>query len=516
MRPDHEASAQPLGSRVTPGPGSPVAFAPLIALRRLLEVRPHRSGPHDARRGGPDEAHPARGIGAPGGETPVAGPRSAGRTALPAPDGGKARPASLLRTGCCIVGGGPAGMVLGLLLAREGVSVTVLEARKDFDREFRGNTISPSVLEGMEDLGLAERLMELPHARIPEFTVRTAGGPFVFADFRRLKTRHPYVLMLSQARFLEFVAAEARSYPGFRLLMGVRVNGLIEEGDEVRGVAYRGPDGPGEARAPLTVGADGRFSRVRRLSGLQAVKGSPPMDVFWFKLPRREGDPEDAGAVFRFGPRSLLVLMDHFDHWQVGYVIEKGGYGRLRAAGLPALRRSVAGLAPELSDRVDHLKEWRQGSLLSVESDRLRRWHRPGLLLIGDAAHVASPVGGVGINLAIGDAVVAANVLAGPLGSGDLQPRHLALVQRRREWPTRLVQGAQAAVQRWVVSGALDSDRPFELPAFLRLLLRAPVLRDLPARLIASGAWPARAGRRDYPIYPENPTHVFSRRYRSA
>lgn len=419
-------------------------------------------------------------------------------------------------TGCCIVGGGPAGMVLGLLLAREGVPVTVLEARRDFEREFRGNTLGPSALELIEDLGLLQRLTSLPHARISRFAVRTAGGPLVFADFGRLRTRHPYVLMLPQARFLEVVAGEARRYPGFRLLMGARVNGLIEERGEVGGVTYRGPEGPGEVRAPLTVGADGRFSRLRRLSGLRAVRGSPPMDVFWFKLPRREDDPGEAGAIFRFGPRCLLVLMDHFDHWQVGYIMKKGGYGLLRAAGLSALRRSVAGMAPELSDRVECLQDWRQGSLLSVEEDRLRRWYRPGLLLIGDAAHVTSPVGGVGINLAIGDAVAAAEVLAGPLGSGRPHPRHLALVQRRREWPARLVQGAQAAVQRWVVSAALDSDRPFEMPAFLRLLLRTPVLRDLPAHLIASGARPAipgrRSGRGSRLVRAENPPRVSTRR----
>jgi len=277
-------------------------------------------------------------------------------------------------------------------------------------------------------------------------------------------------------------------------VMGARVKELVEEDGVVRGVRYRTSDGPREVRAQLTVGADGRFSRVRRLAGLKPVKGSPPMDVFWFNLPREPGDPEDASAVFRFGPGSLLVLMDHFDHWQVGYIIRKGGYRQLRAAGLLALRRSVAELAPELADRVGHLKEWKQGSLLSVESDRLSRWHRPGLLLIGDAAHVASPVGGAGINLAIQDAVVAANVLAEPLKVGELRPQHLKAVQRRREWPTRLVQGAQAVAEWWVVSGPLASSVPLGRPILLRFVLRVPFLRDLPGRLIAFGAWPVHAG----------------------
>lgn len=400
---------------------------------------------------------------------------------------------SVAETDCCIIGAGPAGVVLGLLLARRGVSVTLLEAHKDFDREFRGNTINPSVMEIMEELGLVDRLLGLHHTKISQFAIRSTNDPVVFADFRRMVTRYPYILMLPQARFLEFVTAEARKYPNFRLVMGARVKELIEEDGKIRGVRYGGLDDSCEVRARLTVGADGRFSRTRRLAGLEAVKKSVPMDVFWFNLPRKPDDPEDAGAVFRFGPGSLLVLMDHSEHWQVGYIIKKGGYGRLRSAGLPALRRSVAGLAPEFADRVEHLQEWKQGSLLSVESDRLRRWYRPGLLMIGDAAHVVSPVGGIGINLAIQDAVVAANVLGDPLKSGGLRLRDLAAVQRRRELPTRLIQGAQALAQRWVVSGALNASKTFRLPALLRFLLRMPILRDLSARLIAFGAWPVHA-----------------------
>jgi 2-polyprenyl-6-methoxyphenol hydroxylase-like FAD-dependent oxidoreductase len=406
---------------------------------------------------------------------------------------GKGCSASSQQADCCIVGGGPAGLMLALLLARRGVRVTLLEAHHDFDREFRGNTISPSVMEVMEELGLADRLLGLRHAEVPRFTAQAAGGSAVFADFSSLKTRYPYILMLPQARFLEFIAAEARRFPNFRLVMGARVKGLIEEDGVIRGVRYRGPEGPCEVHARLTIGADGRFSQIRRLADLQSVKDSPPMDVFWFTLPREPGDPKDAGAVFRFGPGSLLVLMDHFEHWQVGYIVPKGGYKRLRATGLPALRRSVAELAPELAGRVGHLKDWRQGSLLSVEADRLRRWYRPGLLLIGDAAHVVSPVGGVGINLAIQDAVVAANVLTEPLKAGRLRAQDLRSVQRRREWPTRLIQGVQALVQRWVVSGALNASETYRLPVLLRLLPHMPFLRNLFARLIAFGTWPVHA-----------------------
>ncbi|MDQ3926122.1 MAG: FAD-dependent oxidoreductase [Actinomycetota bacterium] len=396
-------------------------------------------------------------------------------------------------TDCCIVGGGPAGLMLALLLARRGVRVTLLEAHRDFDREFRGNTINPSVMEVMEELGLAERLLGLRHAEVPRFTAQAADSSVVFADFRRLRTRYPYMLMLPQARFLEFIAAEARKYPNFRLVMGGRVKELIEEDGVICGVRYREPEGLCEVHAWLTIGADGRFSQMRRLAGLQSVKDLALMDVFWFNLPREPGDPKDAGAVFRLGPGSLLVLMEHFESWQVGYIVPKGGYKRLQAAGLPALRRSVAKLAPELAGRVGHLKDWKQGSLLSVEADRLHRWYRPGLLLIGDAAHVVSPVGGVGINLAIQDAVLAANLLTEPLKTGRLRAQDLRSVQRGREWPTCLVQGVQALVQRWVVSGALNASETYRLPVLLRLLLHIPFLRNLFTRLIAFGAWPVHA-----------------------
>ena len=393
-------------------------------------------------------------------------------------------------TDCCVVGGGPAGVMLSLLLARWGVRVTLLEAHRDFDREFRGNTINSSVLEILARLGLARGALGLGHAKIRRFILQAGGRREAFADFSRLRTPYPYVLMLPQARLLEFVVNEAMRYPNFRLVMGARVKELVVEGDTVRGVRYRGEDGAREVRAQLTVGTDGRFSRLRRLTGADATMGSSPMDVFWFNLSRDERDPENAGAVFRFGRGSLLVLMDHSDYWQIGYIIPKGYYPRLKEEGVSALRDSVAALAPELADRVAELRDWGQGSLLSVESDLLRRWYRPGLLFLGDAAHVVSPVGGVGINLAIQDAVVAANVLAGPLGKGKVRVRHLRAVQRRREWAVRLIQGAQELAQRHVVADALHADEQFELSRLLRLLLRTPILRDLPARLIAYGAWP--------------------------
>jgi 2-polyprenyl-6-methoxyphenol hydroxylase-like FAD-dependent oxidoreductase len=397
------------------------------------------------------------------------------------------------RTTCCIVGGGPGGAVLALLLARKGVDVTLLEAHPDFDREFRGDTIHPSVMELMDELGLADRLLELRHTTIQTFTLQTAAGPFTPVDLSRLKTKFPYITMMPQTSFLEFITEEAKRYPNFRLVMNARVRELVEEDGVVRGVRYEGHDGKHEVRAVLTIGADGRGSRVRRLAGFEPIKTSPPMDVLWFKLPRKEGDPE--GVLGRFGRGHGAVALDRFDYWQAGYVILKGTYPELRRKGIESLRRSYADLVPELADRVEHLEDWKQVSLLSVESSRCPRWYRPGLLLIGDAAHVMSPVGGVGINYAIQDAVVAANVLAGPLKESqsqlkDLDVGYLAAVQRRRELPTRIIQALQALIQRAIVANALRSTAPFTPPILLRLLLRVPVLRDIPARIVAFGVWP--------------------------
>jgi 2-polyprenyl-6-methoxyphenol hydroxylase-like FAD-dependent oxidoreductase len=405
------------------------------------------------------------------------------------------------RTTCCIVGGGPGGAVLALLLARKGISVTLLEAHPDFDREFRGDTVHPSVMEIMDELGLADRLLELRHSKIRNFTLQTVAGPFTPVDLSRLNTKFPYITMMPQTSFLEFITTEAGRYPNFRLVMGARVQELAEEDEVIRGVRYQSRERDGshsvhEVRAMLTVGADGRGSRMRRLAGFEPIKTSPPMDVLWFKVPRKEGDPE--GAMARFGRGHIAILLDRFDYWQAGYVIPKGTFPQLRHEGMETLRRDFAELIPDFADRVEHLKDWRQVSLLSVESSRCSRWYRPGLLLIGDAAHVMSPVGGVGINYAIQDAVVAANVLAGPLKDSqehlkDLDTKYLAAVQRRREWPTRIIQRFQALIQRAVLAPTLRSNEPFAPPAFLRLLLRVPILRAIPARIIAFGVWPVHA-----------------------
>ncbi|HEX8128519.1 MAG TPA: FAD-dependent oxidoreductase [Pyrinomonadaceae bacterium] len=390
-----------------------------------------------------------------------------------------------LETSCCIVGAGPAGAVLALILARQGIPVALLEAHEDFERDFRGDTIHPSVLEILDELGLAERLHELRHSKIRTATFMTPAGAFTALDFGRLKTRFPYIMMLPQSRFLEFLTAEAKLYPNFQLRMGARVEELIEEDGMVRGVRYETDAGVHEVLATLTVGADGRSSRVRHLAGMEPVKTSPPMDVLWFRLPRKPEDPE--GAVGRFSGGHGVAMLDRLDEWQVAYIILKGSFKAIRAAGLDAFRQSIATIVPEFADRVTHLKEWKQVAMLSVESSRLKEWYQPGLLLIGDAAHVMSPVGGVGINYAIQDATVAANILAAPLGEGRVELRHLREVQRKRIWPTRFIQALQSFVQRRIIANALRTNQTLQVPGVVRLFLRTPFLRDLPARIIAFG-----------------------------
>ena len=388
-------------------------------------------------------------------------------------------------TTCCVVGAGPAGVILSLLLARKGVAVTLLEAHDNFDRDFRGDTIHPSVLELLDEIGLAEPLHRLPHAKIHTGALMTAQGPVTLADFRRLRTRFPYIMMLPQKDFLAFVAEEAKRYPSFHLLMGARVEGLIEEGGVVRGVVYEDDKGRSELRAGLTIGADGRGSRLRHLGGFEQVKTSPPMDILWFRVPRRVEDP-DGGLAF-FGGGHMLVMLNRGEQWQAAYVVLKGSSAQVRAAGLEALRGNLAGLVPQYAERFEALRDWKQVSMLLVESSRVKRWFKPGLLLIGDAAHVMSPVGGVGINYAIMDAAEAANVLAAPLKEGTLNADHLREVQRRREWPTRLIQAVQTRIQKRVIAAALDPNNTFRVPIALRLLLRVPGLRNLPARVIGLG-----------------------------
>jgi 2-polyprenyl-6-methoxyphenol hydroxylase-like FAD-dependent oxidoreductase len=412
-----------------------------------------------------------------------------GNTASSAP------PAQLLETGCCVVGAGPGGMMLSLLLARAGVAVTLLEAHRDFDRDFRGDTIHPATLEVLEQIGLAARVHELPHVKALSFRFVSARAVDTVAVFSRLPTRFPYMMIMPQARFLEFLAAEAARYPHFRLVTGAHVDRLVEEGGRVAGVGYRQGDDQGEVKALLTVAADGRFSRLRKLAGMEPISQSGPMEVLWFRLPRRAGDRYDEAAI-AVGDRQLIAVLARTQEWQLGYIGPQGRFREIRSKGIEAFRRSVAEVLPWLTDRVELLRDFSDVSLLSVEGSRLVRWHRPGLLLIGDAAHVMLPVGGVGINCAIADAVEAVNVLAGPLRAGQVDERQLAEVQRRREGLTRIIQGFQARVQGGMTA-AFEAGRAFRLPLPVRMLQRIPFLRDLAPRITAFGV---RRARLEHPV----------------
>jgi len=392
-------------------------------------------------------------------------------------------------TRCVIVGAGPGGSMLALLLARRGVPVMLLEMHKDFDREFRGDTVHPSTLEILDQLGLAEKVHQIPHSKVYGPSFMTSKGPFQPFDLRRLKSKFPYILLIPQSKFLELLTQEAARYPQFQLKMGANVYDIIRENGSVRGVRYQTNEAQTEIRALLTVGADGRHSRVRHLVGFEPVKTSPPMDVLWFKLPKLGADMDaGSGLMGSFRAGRILVILDRFDHWQVAFVFPKGQYQQVKAAGIEAMRQAIVELEPRFTEHVETLREWHQLTLLSVESNRCPQWQQPGLLLIGDAAHVMSPVGGVGINYAIQDAVVAANLLAKPLLEWRLEDRHLAEVQRQREFPTRFIQGFQAMMQERVLAPALASTQTtVQVPTLLRLLVRMPILRDLPPRLIGFG-----------------------------
>ncbi len=378
-----------------------------------------------------------------------------------------------------------------MLLARQGVSTALLEAKEDFDRAFRGDTVHPSTLEMLDDLGLADPLLARDHGKLHRMTLQSGKTTAVLADFTRLRSRFPFVAMIPQVEFLDFIVGEARKHDCFDLHLGARVSDLIIEGDAVRGVRYRDRGGERELRASLTVAADGRASRLRKLAGFVPKKNAAAMDVLWLVLPRRDDEHAIDMTGFRVGRGCLVVVLARADQWQLGYVILKGDNRSVREAGLEALRSEVAALLPELADRVDTIRDWNDVHFLSVESSRIPTWHRKGLLVIGDAAHVMSPIGGVGINYAIQDAVAAANLLAEPLLGGTLTDAHLAAVQRRREFPTRFIQGFQGVVQRQLVARALE-DKPFRLPLPARIISALPLLRNLPARLIGWGIRPER------------------------
>jgi 2-polyprenyl-6-methoxyphenol hydroxylase-like FAD-dependent oxidoreductase len=392
-----------------------------------------------------------------------------------------------LSTRCCIAGGGPAGMMLGLLLARAGIEVIVLEKHGDFLRDFRGDTIHPSTLEVMHELGLLEAFLKLPHQKVTTLKAWFGDTQLTLADFTHLPTRCRFIAFMPQWDFLAFLAREAARYPAFRLRMQAEVTGLIEEAGRIIGVRGHTSDGPLEVRADLVVGADGRHSTVRQAAGLAVEELGAPLDVLWFRLPRRQGDPEE--SAIRFGSGQLLVLINRGEHWQCGYGIAKGSLDEIRAKGLAQLHRHIAGIAPFVH-RVRELDDWEKIKLLAVRVDRLRRWHRPGLLCIGDAAHAMSPVGGVGINLAIQDAVAAANLLHEPLHNRTVSEADLARVERRRALPTRVIQRVQILVQNRVIANVLAGRGTLRPPLLLRAMGRLLLFRRLAARLIGIGVRP--------------------------
>lgn len=394
-------------------------------------------------------------------------------------------------TRCCVVGAGPAGMFLALLLARRGVPVTLLELHSDLDRDFRGDTVHASTLEVLDQIGLADGLLDLPHAKMRQVTLHTAARTLSLVDFSRLKTRFPYVMVMPQVAFLDYLHTQAKQYPGFQSVLGAQVRQLVTDEGRVTGVRYRHQGAEHELRCGLVVAADGRFSRLRKLAGLEAESLSPPMDVCWFRLPREASDGHEAGGFF-VGEGRMLIALPRSQEWQIGYVFPKGDFKVLREAGIEAFRESITQTAPWLAGRTESIDGWESVHLLTVGSDRLATWHRPGLLCIGDAAHVMSPVGGVGINAAIGDAVEAANVLIEPLQSAVAPDEQtLAEVQTRRERATRVIQGLQTRIQDTVVSRALKKQE-FHLPLLVRLILATPGLRNLPAKIFALGIKPLR------------------------
>src|SRR5665648_312211 len=393
-----------------------------------------------------------------------------------------------ITTQCAIAGGGPAGVMLGFLLARAGVDVVVLEKHEDFFRDFRGDTIHPSTLELMYELGLLDEFLKRPHQEVREHGAQIGDELVQIADFSHLPTHCKFLAFMPQWAFLNFLAEAGKRYPTFHLRMRAEVDELIKDEDRVVGLKAATPQGDLEVRADLVVGTDGRHSTVRRLAGLEVEDRGAPMDVLWLRLSRRPDDGSD--SLGRIEPGRFFIMIDRGDYRQCAFVIPKGGFNELRRKGIEAFRLAIVGLNPELSNRVREIASWDDVKLLTVAVDRLKRWYRPGLLCIGDAAHAMSPIGGVGINLAVQDAVATANILAAPLREGKVTEDELRKVQKRRQWPTEMTQALQIFIQNRVISSVLTMTTQPKPPFVAKLLNRFPWLRRLPARLIGMGFRP--------------------------
>jgi 2-polyprenyl-6-methoxyphenol hydroxylase-like FAD-dependent oxidoreductase len=391
------------------------------------------------------------------------------------------------KTTCCVVGGGPAGVMLGYLLARSGVAVTVLEKHKDFFRDFRGDTVHPSTLEVMYELGLLDGLLALPHQKVSH--IGGVFGDFAFeaADLRHLRTRCKFVALMPQWDFLNFLSEQAKKFSEFHLRMQHEAYDLIFDGDQVRGVKVHTPGGKSEIRADLVVGCDGRHSVTRRAAHLEVIEQGVPIDVLWFRISRRESDPHQVLGNINYG--KIIVLINRGDYYQAALLIRKGSFEEVQSRGMEAFRNTVRQIVPYLGDRVEELNDWNQIKLLSVQINHLRQWYMPGLLCIGDAAHAMSPAGGVGINLAIQDAVATARLLADPLREGRVTPADLASVQRRREFPTRVTQQLQVFVHKGMEK-IFENPGPAKAPWQLKLIVRIPGIQGIVARTIGIGVRP--------------------------
>jgi 2-polyprenyl-6-methoxyphenol hydroxylase-like FAD-dependent oxidoreductase len=391
------------------------------------------------------------------------------------------------RTTCCVVGGGPAGVMLGYLLARANVEVVVLEKHADFNRDFRGDTVHPSTLELMDELGLLEDLLKLPHQQLTSANGQVGDFAFRAADFSHLPTPCQFVALMPQWDFLNFLSSRAKRFPRFQLRMQCEGVDLIRRGQRIAGVEARSPEGPVHIQADLVVACDGRHSTIRRAAGLPMQEFGVPIDVLWFRISRRGGDPEQLAGNINFG--KALILINRGDYFQAGLIIPKGSFEQTKSLGMEAFRDTISRIAPFLDDRVGELQNWDQISLLTVQINRLSRWHLPGLLCIGDSAHAMSPAGGVGINLAIQDAVATANLLAAPLRQGRLTEALLAGVQRRREFPTFVTQTLQVNAHK-LFAQIFETSGPIKAPWQLKAVAQVPGLQHVMAHVIGIGVRP--------------------------